>query len=423
MNRRCILTGVEISADNDSKAHVIPSALGGRLKPTGILSKDANTRLGDLVDLPLTTAFQSLMTLINGSRDRGKNQGVRMTDGSGRSYLLNFDQPIRATRPEYGTTETEAGTEINISARDMSELRTLLGKVKKEYPSFDIEEGIKHARHVETWPDDYFHHQMQCGPGVVFPALFVAASVFAAHNGLAPHPALKSYVDGFNPAQPALPPDTFYFIPERQFIRARMEAGHIIGLVACPTRKQVLVSIDIFNCTPVGIVLPYGGSVPLQASYGIDVTTGMEVPIEIDTTIIHNLPWTATHTLADQSLRNHFAAGISRLVSLSYQRINAKEISDALSRALPGDSDREVTDDDLVAVAREIASIIVRRLTMPSASYLHAEKSLETFDNLSANLEGIAQDKERFKNRIRPLRDQFVDIVDSARKTGGSGSR
>ena len=416
MNRRCILTGVEIKADNDSKAHVIPSALGGRLKPTGILSKDANTRIGDLIDLPLTTAFQPMMTLINGSRDRGRNQGVRMTDGNGRSYLLNFDQPIRATRPEYETTETEAGTQINISARDMSELRTLLGKVKKDYPNFDIEEGLRHARHVETWPDDYFHHQLQCGPGVVFPALFVAASVFAVHNGLDPHPALKSYVDSFIPAQPALPPETFYFIPERQWIRASMEAGHVIGLVACPTRNQALVSIDIFNCTPVGIVLPYGGSVPFQASYGIDVATGKEVPVEIDTTVIHDLQWAATHALADQSLRNHFAAGISRLVSLSYRRIDAKEISDALSSALPGDGDREITDDDLVAVAKEIAAIIIRRLTMPSASYLHAEKSLETFDDLSAKLDGFAQDNARFKNRIRPLRDQFVDIVNSARK-------
>ncbi|OMP69018.1 hypothetical protein BV900_27320 [Agrobacterium tumefaciens] len=419
MNRRCILTGVEINADNDSKAHVIPSALGGRLKPTGILSKDANTRIGDLIDLPLTTAFQPMMTLINGSRDRGRNQGVRMTDSNGRSYLLNFDQPIRATRPEYKATETDAGTQINISARDMSELRILLGKVKKDYPNFDIEKGLEHARHVETWPDDYFHLQLQCGPGVVFPALFVAASVFAVHNSVDPHPALRLYVDGFNPAQPALPPDTFYFIPERQWIRAMMEAGHVIGLVACPTRRQILVSIDIFNCTPVGIVLPYGGSVPFQASYGIDVTTGKEVPVEIDTTVIHELPWMATHALADQSLRDQFAAGVSRIVSLSYRRIIAKEISDALARAVPDDGDREVTDADLVAVAKEFAAIIIRRLTMPSASYVHAEKSLETFDDLSVKLEGFAQDRTRLKNRIRPLREQFVDIVNSARKAAG----
>lgn len=404
MKKRCILTGVELNADNDSKAHVIPSALGGRLKPTGILSKDANTRIGDLIDLPLTKAFQSIMTLIDGSRDRGKNQDVRMTDGTGRSFLLNFDQPIRATRPQYNSETTDAGTQINISARNMSELRTLLGRVKKDHPSFDIEEAIKQARHVEAWPDDYFHHRLQCGPGVVFPGLFVAASVFSVHSGLAPHPELRNYVNSFTPEQPVLPPGTFYFLPDRQWIKAEMEAGHIIGLVACPIRKQILVSVDIFNCMPVGILLPYDGSGRLQASYGVDVTTGKEVPIEIDAAI-YDFTWEQTHRLEDQSLRDHFSSGISRLI--------------ALSRAISGDGDREVTDDDLAAIAIEISELLLKRLTMPSASYAHAEKSLETFDDLSTKLEGFAQDGVKLRNRMRPLRNQFVDIVASARQASG----
>lgn len=35
MKGKCILLGKELSASNDSRAHVIPSALGGRLKPKG----------------------------------------------------------------------------------------------------------------------------------------------------------------------------------------------------------------------------------------------------------------------------------------------------------------------------------------------------------------------------------------------------
>lgn len=217
----CILTGVEINERNDSKAHVLPSALGGRLKPTGILSKDANTRIGDLIDLPLTKAFQPIMTLIGGSRDRGKNHGVRMTDSKSRAFILNFDQPIQATRPEFQLVQTAAGTEINISARNMSDLRTLLGRVQKQFPNFDIEEAMKGARHVERWPDDYFHHQLEIGPGVVFPALFVAASVFAVHHGLPAHPEFKRYVDAFDPNNATLPPNTFYFIPDEKWMLAK----------------------------------------------------------------------------------------------------------------------------------------------------------------------------------------------------------
>ncbi len=43
----CIITSEPITRENNSRAHVIPSALGGRLKPWDILSKDGNTLLGD----------------------------------------------------------------------------------------------------------------------------------------------------------------------------------------------------------------------------------------------------------------------------------------------------------------------------------------------------------------------------------------
>ena len=91
---RCIITGEVINQENSSRAHVIPSALGGRLKPLGILSKQGNTLLGDKVDLPLIEAFQSLMTLLDGSRDRGTNRPFHMTDENGRDVVVEFGEPL-----------------------------------------------------------------------------------------------------------------------------------------------------------------------------------------------------------------------------------------------------------------------------------------------------------------------------------------
>jgi len=70
--RRCIITDEPITEENNSQAHVIPSALGGRLKPWDILSKKGNGLLGDKIDLPLIQAFQALMTMLNATRDPGK---------------------------------------------------------------------------------------------------------------------------------------------------------------------------------------------------------------------------------------------------------------------------------------------------------------------------------------------------------------
>ena len=197
---RCIITGDPITPENDSKAHVIPSALGGRLKPLGLLSRDANTLLGDTIDLLLIQAFQALMTLLDGSRDRGTNRPVRLTDENGRTLIFEFGEPLKLAQPSYTETPTGDGMEFHIDARNLKELRTLLGRVKAKVPSFDIDEAVKQAVVTRTWPDGVLRGQLQIGPGVVFPAVFVAASVFAAHHGFDPHPRLRAYVSGFDPS-------------------------------------------------------------------------------------------------------------------------------------------------------------------------------------------------------------------------------
>ncbi len=89
---RCILLDVPLTAENDSGAHVIPSALGGRLKPKGILSDTANGDLNDKFDLPLVRAFAPFMALLGGSRDRGENQPIEMTDRAGNRYCVVYGE-------------------------------------------------------------------------------------------------------------------------------------------------------------------------------------------------------------------------------------------------------------------------------------------------------------------------------------------
>lgn len=165
---------------------------------------------------------------------------------------------------------------------------------------------------------------------------------------------------------------------------------------------------------PVAVVLPYEGLDRVQASYGVDVTVGSEVPVEIDATI-YEIPWSQTHSLDQQALRDRVSAGVSRLIKLSYQRHSEKEVEDAFSRALPDDLDK-LNDDDLIAVAEEFAGVVLKRLTMPSVSYDHADKSLELFDNPTSQLEVVAQDVVFVRNGFRPLRDKFVDIITSAKQ-------
>src|SRR5271166_4990175 len=69
---RCLVTDAILNSENNSAAHIIPSALGGRLKPRGLLSREGNTLLNEKFDVPLVEAYRSLMAVVAGSRDSGE---------------------------------------------------------------------------------------------------------------------------------------------------------------------------------------------------------------------------------------------------------------------------------------------------------------------------------------------------------------
>jgi hypothetical protein len=53
----CTGCDVVLAPENDSDAHMIPKALGGRLAPRGILCRTCNTELNYVADLALIEAF------------------------------------------------------------------------------------------------------------------------------------------------------------------------------------------------------------------------------------------------------------------------------------------------------------------------------------------------------------------------------
>ena len=73
MTATCRGCGDPLTKQNDSKAHVLPQALGGRLAPNGLLCRRCNGILNDVVDLPLVEAFGAWPTLLDIRRQRGKN--------------------------------------------------------------------------------------------------------------------------------------------------------------------------------------------------------------------------------------------------------------------------------------------------------------------------------------------------------------
>jgi hypothetical protein len=415
MATHCIVTGELIGKDNDSKAHVIPSALGGRLKPKGIVSKKGNGILDEKFDFPLVDALQSLMNLLNGSRDRSDNQPTRMTDESGKEYIVRFGEPLELSRPEYEESEEGGASRITIKARTLKEARTLLGRVRGKHPEFDTDEALKHAVVEHEWADGMLQNQLQFGPRVVFPACFVAASIFAAFHRLPPHPLFKTYVEAFDPDNPTLPRDTFYFMPASRPITAPGQVTHILALVGDAETGRMLAYVELFNLVCVGIILPFAGQEDVRHSYAIDVLTGAEVSVQIDEPVLRATPSAATHETGDPSLFAFCERRLGEIIQLSQQRAWQANVEAMVQRAFGPPDGRPLLPPDYARFVGEVVEFMLKLWKHPAFVSATRQQHLPQFDafctQLGARLPPLARDE--YRRLIEPLRARLAEAANA----------
>lgn len=302
---KCVLKGVDVTESNDSKAHIIASALGGRLKPKGILSVDGNNVLDRKVDNPHIRAMQVYMTLLDGSRDRGGAPAlVPARDNNGRRYMIGADE-INPLDHEYIVESIDGKGVGTIKATSMKQAKQLIGKAKKDFNLSDMEadEALKHAQRVAEDPG-VLNCEIVAGPAVEFPSAFAMAALFCAHHGLPIRSDFVSYIESIDEhTQPRpLPPDTFYFIHDHDWFKLDAEMGHCLILYCDPNRKQAIFFSQLFNMLGIAVLMPYAGKDQLLHSYGVDVLEGRDVSVTVDLEMLRKLEWKETHRLGQPEL-------------------------------------------------------------------------------------------------------------------------
>lgn len=100
---------------NDSAAHIIPNALGGRLDPTGIVCRTCNTLLDTLADNALVEAFGDWPTLLDIPRQRGKNPPKLMQTLNGHRVRMNADGTSTRTDVRNDVEEIPEGHLVQIA--------------------------------------------------------------------------------------------------------------------------------------------------------------------------------------------------------------------------------------------------------------------------------------------------------------------
>lgn len=379
-DKKCILTGAVLTKDNDSKAHIIPSALGGNLKPKGIISNEANGVLNDKFDSPLINSLHPFMALLGGIPDRGVVQPTKMRAKGGSYYLVNYGENLKPTRPCFSRSETEEGEiKYEIKARTVKEAKTLIGKIKKEHPDINIDEKTLAEKLIfqEEPVEGMLHQRLNLGPNIFFPASFIMASLFSVANGLSSHPGFTDFVYSFDETtllsdenisvnKATMPPDTFYWASSDNWFSVDAEISHVLVLFSDPQRQLTLFFVELFNLPGVAVLLPYSGSDENLYSHGINVVTGETANLDIDKKKLKSLKWETTHPWVLGELDGFFKLAqerVSKIIEYSQQRSHRHEIDKKIFEKYGDLGEKFLTEEERKGILEIITASYIKRIT------------------------------------------------------------
>lgn len=368
---------VELTRDNSPAAHIIPSALGGRLAPTMLLCHDANETLNRKVDNPLVRALSPIMTMLGAHPDRGG--GVRPADvvgaDTGTRYVFSFDSPITLKAPSYEETQHPGGVvQADIRARTMKEARTLLGRVQKQVPGFNIEAALAGAKEQSFPVPEAVRFSLNLGSGVCFAAAYTMLALFAAHRiGFCP-PAWRPYIATLDPTAPTLPSGVFHFYADAPWIEGGDGmTGHKLALFT-GEGGELCGYAELFGAISVGAVLAPDFGREVEELYACDILERRDVEgLRIDRTALRRLGFRANPEETGQA-PDQILPRLHQVVALAAKRQREAAIGRIVAEVfgqLPEGA--EVTEETLNLIAYRVAhEVAAPMLAAPGLLARHA---------------------------------------------------
>lgn len=186
MLKKCALCDVVITAENDSKEHVIPNAIGGRKKITGFICNPCNNKSGDEWEKDLAKQLNPLSLFFRIKRERGDAPAEIFNTTGGEQYRLKADGSMEAPKPYYNEEVHETSVKININARNMKEAKTMLSGVKRKHPSVDLDELLNNAKSESSYCPDMLQFNLSFGGQKSGRSIVKSALALAVEAGVSP---------------------------------------------------------------------------------------------------------------------------------------------------------------------------------------------------------------------------------------------
>jgi len=253
-NNICYLSNEQLTSFNESLEHIIPNALGGKVKSKYLINKHWNNKLGNEIDNELIKQTP-IPTLFELKRDRGENPKINGDTDDGSKYLIHNHRIATQKQKKPVKTQLENG-EVKINFIKGQEVG-ILRKIQKECPEIDIKklEGeIKWNSPNETitiFPENGF--SLISGSKAMRAICKIATNYYVlVTNEIKEIQPIISFIKGENKGGEML---KYYYLPSKEIEYEENEISHIIHIEGNKTEKLLVAYVELFNCYNYLIIL------------------------------------------------------------------------------------------------------------------------------------------------------------------------
>jgi hypothetical protein len=328
----CYICGIEITRENQSTEHIIPNAIGGRLKSKSLICKQCNSVFGNSIDSELSKQLNHIGNMLNIKRDRGRAQPViGKNKKTGEQIILELGGKPSMSKPIITEEINGDGKHIQIIARSKKEAKRILNDLRHKYPEINVEETLARAEVKREYVDDRVHLNTCIGGQESFRSICKTAVNFYIFTG-----GEREYIQDLIPyikGDIVIDRVNFFYNDEEVIFK---DSGQIIhGLVLRgDTREKVLyMYVEYFNANRFLILLNdnYEGA-DVNESYIFDVLN----QTEIRPNIIFNLnKKQIINAITEQVLPlGKMSENLNKIMPIILDKQQKDVIEDMTSRAL-----------------------------------------------------------------------------------------
>ncbi|HHR6575800.1 TPA: HNH endonuclease [Providencia alcalifaciens] len=287
---KCIICSTEITTTNDSDEHIIPNAIGGKLKIKGFLCRKCNSKTGDKWDVKLSEQLNLFSLLLGGvKRDRGVTPSEVFTTISGKEINLANDGIMSIAKPLYTTETTEGTTTFKYSGSNINQVRHFIHKLCQKHPSLNKQNLINSIEITKNYlGQDALTFNPEFGGEESGRSLVKTILAFATKSGIDPFSCNKAIEYLLKNGEPNF---GYYYSDDVILKRNFVKPAHCIAVHADPVSGLVIGYLEYFSVWRVISLLSdcYKGR-EIKKSYYIypeDSTSGeMDFNLPIDKGVI-----------------------------------------------------------------------------------------------------------------------------------------